>query len=277
MSFKKALKFVPGEETSDGAGVKLKRMIGTSDLNFLDPFLMLDEFKNENPDDYIAGFPSHPHRGFETVTYLIAGKMRHKDSKGNEGLLTPGSVQWMTAGKGIIHSEMPEMENGLIWGYQLWVNLPAKLKMSEPRYQDIMPDKIPVYKKDGLEIVVIAGSYEGVSGGAHTAIPIQYFDVKLSRSSKFEMDIPREMNSFVHVVSGEIFIGEDEMPAGRGVLSVLGEGDRVLVGSKDEEARFLFLAGMPIGEAVARGGPFVMNTRDEIIQAFRDYESGNFA
>ncbi|MDH5655507.1 MAG: pirin family protein [Spirochaetia bacterium] len=269
-------RFIQGEETSDGAGVKLKRMIGTSELNFLDPFLLLDEFKNENPDDYIAGFPSHPHRGFETVTYLLAGRMRHRDSNGNEGLLTPGAVQWMTAGKGIIHSEMPEMEDGLIWGYQLWVNLPSSLKMSEPKYQDIPPEEIPVFKSDGIEVVVIAGSCEGVNGAANTSIPIYYLDVKLEKNRTFQMEIPQDMNSLIHMIEGEAWIGTDRVQAKQGDLAVLDSGEFAQI-KTDAGARFLLLAARPIEEPVARGGPFVMNTREEIIQAFRDYESGNFA
>lgn len=273
---KEVLQLIEGEEAEDGAGVRLKRVIGSSELNFLDPFLLLDEFKNENPDDYIAGFPDHPHRGFETVTYLIAGKMRHRDSRGNEGLLLPGSVQWMRAGKGIIHSEMPEMENGLIWGYQLWVNLPRSHKMSEPGYQDIMPERIPVVKENGCSVKVIAGQYGDIRGPAETVISIIYFDVEMEANSSFRYDYPPSMNSFVFAVSGSFSVGDKKTTVQEGELAVIGEGDSLLVHSAGE-SRFLLLCADPINESIARGGPFVMNTREEIMQAFRDYQTGQFA
>ena len=176
---------VAGIKTTDGAGVNLRRIIGSPELNLLDPFLLLDEFKSDDKDDYIAGFPSHPHRGFETVTYLMHGAFRHRDSKGNEGHLRSGSVQWMTAGRGIIHSEMPEQEDGQVWGYQLWVNLPQKYKMTEPRYQDIPAEKIPVVEENGRMVKIIAGEYDGVEGPAESFFPISYFDVTLEANSSF--------------------------------------------------------------------------------------------
>lgn len=275
MKQKEIAGIIEGEEAHDGAGVRLKRVIGTSELNFLDPFLLLDEFKNENPEDYIAGFPDHPHRGFETVTYLIAGRMRHKDSKGNEGLLTPGSVQWMRAGRGIIHSEMPEMENGLIWGYQLWVNLPASHKMSEPGYQDIMPQRIPEVEKDGVKVRIIAGEYENVKGPAETLIDIIYLDVEISKGAEFQYSFPSEMNSFLFAVEGSPCAGESKTKVPAGSLGIVGSGETLRVSGGP--CRFLLLAAVPIRESIARGGPFVMNTREEIMQAFHDYQNGQFA
>ena len=273
---------VDAQEASEGAGVRIRRSIGTRTLDSLDPFLLLDEFKSDRPDDYMAGFPDHPHRGFETVTYMLAGAMLHQDHKGNRGNLVAGSVQWMTAGRGIIHSEMPQQKDGLMWGFQLWVNLPARDKFSEPRYQDIPPEKIQeLARPDGIRIRVIAGEAEGVRG-AVTGIATDplYLDVALPAGARFSRPIPEDKNAFVYVFDGDGSFGVSADETGRslhaGQLGVLGEGDGLQVRTGDSPVRFLLLAARPLGEPVARYGPFVMNTRAEIHQALQDLESGTF-
>lgn len=267
---------VRGQDTSDGAGVKLTRVIGTGLLSQLDPFLMLDEFRSDSADDYMAGFPDHPHRGFETVTYMLAGRMRHRDNQGNEGLLEAGSVQWMTAGRGIIHSEMPEQENGLMWGFQLWVNLPAKDKMTTPRYQDIPPQAIPeVQTSTGQKVRVIAGQYGEVSGAVQAIVtqPL-YLDVHAQAEQTWQTLVPQGHQAFIYVYQGQVTIGERHM--GRGQLAVLTDGDALTVQTGAEAARWLLIAAQPLREPVARYGPFVMNTEAEIYQAFADYRAGRF-
>jgi len=282
MAERKVTKVLTGQPTSDGAGVRLTRVIGTPALDHVDPFLLLDEFKSDRPDDYLAGFPDHPHRGFETVTYMLAGAMRHKDHVGNQGELVAGSVQWMTAGRGIIHSEMPQQKDGLMWGFQLWVNLPARDKLSEPRYQDIPPERISeVARTDGTRIRVIAGELDGVNG-AVTGIATDplYLDVALPAGARFRHSIPEEKNAFVYVFEGEGAFGVSADETGRslhaGQLGVLGEGDSLEARAADSPVRFLLLAARPLGEPVARYGPFVMNTRAEIHQAIQDLEDGTF-
>jgi redox-sensitive bicupin YhaK (pirin superfamily) len=265
-----------GMATSDGAGVNLTRVIGTRQLLELDPFLLLDEFKSENPDDYIGGFPLHPHRGFETITYLLHGNFRHQDSKGNEGYLTSGSVQWMTAGRGIIHSEMPEMADGLVWGYQLWLNLPAEHKMVEPRYQDISPEQIPSVDDEGSQVNIIAGEYRGIQGPAKTWISATYLDVVLDPGSRFQHRISGDLTVFAYIIVGDAKFGSppDLTDAVAGQLLVFGDGDAVIAASGKEGARLLLLAAQPLREPIVRGGPFVMNTREELVQAFLDYQNG---
>jgi redox-sensitive bicupin YhaK (pirin superfamily) len=267
---------VRGTAASDGAGVKLNRVIGGRDLPQLDPFLLLDEFRSDDAADYLAGFPEHPHRGFETVTYMLAGRMRHRDNQGNTGLLGPGSVQWMTAGRGIVHSEMPEQENGLMQGFQLWVNLPAKDKMTAPRYQDIEPGRIPEVESTGARVRVIAGSYRGVRGPvqAEATEPL-YLDVSLKGDQKFEAPVPEGHNAFVYVYEGSIDIGGRAVV--RGELAVLRGGDTVAASAGDAGARFILVAGRPLEEPVARYGPFVMNRPEEIQQAIRDFTEGRLA
>ena len=265
-------RLVRGMAASDGAGVKLNRVIGGPDLPQLDPFLLLDEFRSGDAADYLAGFPEHPHRGFETVTYMLAGRMRHRDNQGNTGLLGPGSVQWMTAGRGIVHSEMPEQENGLMQGFQLWVNLPAKDKMTAPRYQDIEPGRIPEVESAGARVRVIAGSYRDVSGPvqAHATAPL-YLDVFLEEG-EFQAAVPVEHNAFVYVYDGSLDIAGRAVT--RGELAVLSHGDTVAATAGDAGARFILVAGRPLKEPVARYGPFVMNRREEIEQAMRDFTDG---
>jgi len=269
-------KVVRGQRSSDGAGVRLTRVIGGRPLPDLDPFLLFDEFGSEEASDYIGGFPDHPHRGFETVTYMLAGRMRHGDNKGNTGLLGPGSVQWMTAGRGIVHSEMPEQEEGLMHGFQLWVNLPAKDKMTDPRYQDIAPERIPVVDAGGgVKVRVIAGRFGEVEGPVSAVVtdPI-YLDVALPAGAKFEMPLPAAHNAFAYVFEGGAESAGEKVA--RGELAVLGRGERFAVGADAGGARLVLVAGRPLHEPVAKYGPFVMNTADEIRQAVYDYQSGKF-
>ncbi len=264
---------IPSQPTKDGAGVSLNRALGNRALGMLDPFLMLDEFQTENPDDYIAGFPDHPHRGFETVTYMIHGAMEHKDSVGNQGRLRPGSAQWMTAGRGIVHSEMPKQERGLMWGFQLWVNLPAQRKMIPPRYQDIAPEVIPELALERGRVRVIAGSVEGKTGPV-SGIDVEplFLDVTLEKGGALTVPTPARHNSFVFVTDGAMRVGSSREEVKRGNLAVLSAGEVLRLDG--EQGRALVLAGRPLGEPVSRWGPFVMNTDDEIKQAIEDYRSG---
>jgi redox-sensitive bicupin YhaK (pirin superfamily) len=273
---RKVAGIVPGLDAQDGAGVKLKRSLGGAELQSFDPFLLLDEFRSDDAGDYIAGFPDHPHRGFETVTYMLAGRMRHRDNQGNSGLLEPGGAQWMTAGRGIVHSEMPEQEDGLMWGFQLWVNLPSGSKMTAPRYQDIQPSDIPEADlPDGGTVRVVAGKAAGVTGPvSDIAVKPLYLDVTLPSGARFEQAVPADHNAFIYVFGGDLTIGETN--AVNSDMALLTSGEHVSATAGTEGARFLLIAGEPIGEPVARYGPFVMNTRDEIMQAFQDYQSGKF-
>lgn len=267
-----------GMPASDGAGVKLNRVIGTPQLADVDPFLMLDEFRSDDAADYIAGFPDHPHRGFETVTYMLAGRMRHADNKGHTGLLEAGSVQWMTAGRGIVHSEMPEQENGLMQGFQLWVNLPAKDKMTAPRYQEIPPKDIPVAAlPGGVAVKVIAGTIGATTGpiGGIATEPV-LLDVALPAGASVSLPLPRGHNVFLYAFDGEAAVGEAATRLARGSIAVLGEGDGVLLAAPAGAARVLLAAGRPLKEPVARYGPFVMSTPDQLRQAIVDYQAGRF-
>jgi redox-sensitive bicupin YhaK (pirin superfamily) len=267
---------VAATPASDGAGVKLNRVIATPGLPDLDPFLLLDEFGSEAAADYLAGFPDHPHRGFETVTYMLAGRMRHQDNHGHSGLLVSGGVQWMTAGRGIVHSEMPEQESGLMRGFQLWVNLPARDKMTAPRYQEFAPDAIPVAQPArGVRAKVIAGSIAGVAGPVvGIAVAPLYVDLHLDPDSRLDVPVEAGHTAFVYVYEGAASVGGTMLPAQR--LGVLGDGDTVAIVAGPAGARAILVAGKPLGEPVARYGPFVMNTREEIIQAVHDFEAGRF-
>ena len=266
-----------GMAASDGAGVKLTRVIGQPALADLDPFLMLDEFGSDDPSAYIAGFPDHPHRGFETVTYMLAGRMRHRDNKGNEGLLTAGSVQWMTAGRGIVHSEMPEQEEGLMQGFQLWLNLPAKDKMTAPRYQDIPPEAIPLaHPAEGVEAKVIAGELAGVRGPVEAgATEPFYADFSLAPGAAADVALPEAHNAFVYVYEGSAEVGQPARSLARGTIAVLGPGAAVRLASA-QGARLILVAGKPLREPVAKYGPFVMNTQAELREAFADFQAGKF-
>jgi quercetin 2,3-dioxygenase len=273
-SARKIQHILKGQETSDGAGVKLKRYIGTRDLMAHDPFLMLDAFYSDDPDSYLAGFPNHPHRGFETVTYLVEGKMEHNDSRGNRGVLETGGAQFMRAGSGIIHSEMPRQENGMMWGYQLWVNLPGNLKMSEPHYQDLQKGDIPRVQTDAYEAKILSGTLDGVTGGARGFYDIDYFDIEVKNGKSADIPVSADKSAFVIVVAGAGKVAGDKVA--RGDLPILTQGDSVTI--KGEEGfRVIVVAGKPIGEPVARYGPFVMNTSQEIEQAFQDYQAGKFS
>ena len=269
----KIIKPIP---TSDGAGVKLKRSIGV-EPNYFDPFLMLDEFGSENKDDYIAGFPPHPHRGIETVTYMLAGDFEHKDSTGGQGRMTAGDVQWMKTGSGIIHSEMPAMKAGKLHGFQLWINMPAKLKMTKPEYLYIDADKMSVHKDDEKIVKVIAGNFKNAEGPIkrHNVEPI-YFDIELNKNKEFHTNLPSTHNSFVYLVEGEIKIGNKSHNSIKDSnLILLTKGDELKVKALIK-TKFLLISGKPIGEPIARGGPFVMNTKAEILEAVNDYNEGTF-
>jgi redox-sensitive bicupin YhaK (pirin superfamily) len=267
-----------GMPASDGDGVRMTRIIGTPELNMLDPFLLLDAFGSDQPQDYVGGFPSHPHRGFETVTYLLAGRMRHKDNAGNEGVIEPGGVQWMTAGRGIVHSEMPEQENGLLMGFQLWVNLPAAAKMTAPGYQEYPPAGVPLeQREDGTQVRVVAGTTSAGTTGAvkNDWVKPTYLDVTLPAGLEFEQAVGATDNTFVYVIEGELAVGDQERPLAARTLGILGPGDSVRLRAVTG-ARFLLVSAQPLNEPVARGGPFVMNTREEIAQAFDDYRHNRF-
>ncbi len=278
MEYRDVTKVLSGMPATDGAGVRMTRVIATPELDHFDPFLLLDEFRSDDPGDYIAGFPDHPHRGFETVTYMLAGAMKHGDNKGNTGLLGPGSVQWMTAGRGIIHSEMPQQEDGLMWGFQLWVNLPAEQKMVEPRYQDIPASDVPQTNIGENALVrVIAGELNGVVGPV-TGIATQpfYFDVRCEEKAEIQLPAPESHNVFVYPYQGDVSVGSEERTAvRRGNIALLGPGNSVTVTS-EKAARFILVGGKPLNEPIARYGPFVMNTAEEIREAITDFQAGRF-
>ncbi|ROS00252.1 hypothetical protein EDC56_2890 [Sinobacterium caligoides] len=270
---------IAGQATSDGDGVKLTRMIGTRELDMLDPFLMLDVFESDQALDYIGGFPSHPHRGFESVTYLLEGRMRHKDSAGNEGIIQSGGMQWITAGSGIIHSEMPEQENGMLAGFQLWVNLPRSHKMTTPKYLEFPanPDTVEQWES-GSQIRVIAGRTDLGTEAAikDTHVDLTYMDVQLQAGDEFIQQLPKTHHAFIYMIEGDVTLGERNSAIEARSLAILSqEGEQVSITAK-QNSRFLLVAGQPLNEPVARGGPFVMNTKDEITQAFADYQSNRF-
>lgn len=265
---------INGTQSSDGDGVQLSRFIASPELDILDPFLLFDVFGSDTPKDYIGGFPSHPHRGFETVTYMLAGKMRHQDSEGNSGVIKPGGVQWMRAGSGIIHSEMPEQEDGLLAGCQLWVNLPATHKMSKPSYQEYAIDDIPMeLRGDTASLKLIAGkTKQGIQGIIkHDVVAPIYWDISLSQGSQFVDVIPKNHNAFIYVIEGDLIIEESSIMSQQ--LAVLFQGEQLKVNA-NSDSRFLLIAGKPLNEPVARGGHFVMNTKQEVQQAFTDYKEG---
>jgi quercetin 2,3-dioxygenase len=265
---------VDAQPTVEGAGVRLRRALGSRALPMLDPFLLLDEIHSDNPDDYLRGFPTHPHRGFETVTYMLDGAMEHRDSMGNHGHLGPGSVQWMTAGHGIVHSEMPQQEKGRLWGFQLWVNLPAANKMIRPRYQDIAPGRVVDAMVDDAAVRLVAGEIDGRRGPVEGIVTApEMLDVNLPAKGAMSRALPATHNAFVYVIEGRAQIGGARTTVGAGQLAVLGPGDLLALRS-DSGGRMLCLAGRPLGEPVARYGPFVMNSDDELRQAVDDYRAG---
>jgi redox-sensitive bicupin YhaK (pirin superfamily) len=268
-----------GQPASDGAGVKLTRVIGQPRLPDLDPFLLLDEFGTDKAEDYIAGFPDHPHRGFETVTYMLDGRMRHKDNHGHEGVLEPGAVQWMTAGRGIVHSEMPEQREGRMRGFQLWMNLPAKDKMAPPNYQEFDGATLPVVQRPGVQVKVIAGTLDGATGPVkQPATDPTYMDIRLDAGVDFALPVPPGHSAFVYVYEGGLTVGVSREAATIHAqeLAVLGDGIEVRLQGRAPQTRAILVAGRPLREPVARYGPFVMNTREELHQAFADYQAGRF-
>lgn len=271
-------RLIVGRPTSDGAGVKLTRVLSGSLQRRLDPYLMLDAFGSDDPDDYIAGFPNHPHRGFETITYMIAGRMRHNDSAGNEGILQNGGVQWMTAGRGVVHSELPEQEEGVMEGFQLWLNLPAADKMCAPGYLDIQNEDMPeITPSKNVVVRVIAGQSHGVAGKIQrdTTRPL-YLDIHFSERGQFSQALPASANAFVYVYRGEVKAGSTAVPLqNMGIFTNTPGTDGVVI-SADGPARVLLIAGEPLNEPIAQYGPFVMNTQQELMQAVSDFQSGQF-
>lgn len=272
-------RIIQGIATSDGAGVKLTRVLSAELQQRLDPFLLLDAFGSDNPDDYIAGFPDHPHRGFETITYMLSGQMRHRDNAGNEGLLGSGGVQWMTAGRGVIHSEIPEQKNGLMEGFQLWLNLPSHKKMSEPWYQDFPTSTIPEYvTAQNVTVRVIAGNSHDVTGAVtrETTEPL-YLDIHIPTDADISVQIPASHNAFIYVYRGAAHIGKTSVTAKHmAILSNTVETDGVTL-SATEVTRLILIAGKPLKEPIVQYGPFVMNTQQEIHQALNDFNSGRLA
>jgi quercetin 2,3-dioxygenase len=263
----------------EGAGVRLKRSIGTRSLDYLDPFLLLDHFDSKDRADYEAGFPLHPHRGIETVTYLLTGAVKHRDSVGNAGEIGPGDVQWMTAGRGIMHEEMPQVRPEGVAGFQLWVNLPKKDKMIAPRYQDVSANDIPaIEREDGATVRVIAGSIEGVSGPiSGIAAEPMYLDVSVAANGSFSMPIPRGHSAFAYVFEGAGQFGADSTKVAAPRLAVLSDGGSIAIRAGERGVRFLLVSGKPLNESIARYGPFVMNTQAEIQQTLRELQQGTFA
>jgi hypothetical protein len=279
---RKVARVIQPESTSDGAGVKLKRSIATRALDYLDPFLLFDHFGSDNSEDYIAGFPMHPHRGIETVTYMLAGAVKHRDSNGNSGIIRAGDVQWMTAGGGIMHEEMPQLEGGRLDGFQLWVNLPARLKMTRPRYQEIGATDIPtVERDDGARIRIIAGMVGSVSGAVkEIAADPTYLDISVPANLSITHPIPSGHTAFAYVFAGEGIFGRSDDDDSQQVtaprLVVFDDGDRVQISASENGVRFLLISGKPLNEPIARYGPFVMNTEAEIEQALLDLRRGTF-
>ncbi|HKP60116.1 MAG TPA: pirin family protein [Polyangiales bacterium] len=280
LTTREVTQLVRGQALSDAAGVRLSRVIGTPTLEDLDPFLLLDEFRTDAGSDYVAGFPDHPHRGLETVTYMLAGSMEHRDHVGNHGLLESGSVQWMTAGRGIIHSEMPHQDSGSLWGFQLWVNLPASDKLCPPRYQDIGAREIPELALDQLSKVrVIAGECQGVVGAVRdSAVDPLYLDLILGSAADQRIELPLGHNACIYVYDGQVqVVGSSRATqVSRGKLAVLSSEGALHIRSSVLGARLLVLAGRPLREPVARYGPFVMNTREEVQRAVEELRSGRF-
>jgi redox-sensitive bicupin YhaK (pirin superfamily) len=270
---RKIINIITGMKTSDGAGVNLTRIIGSPELNMLDPFLLLDEFGSNDPNDYIAGFPPHPHRGFETITYMLNGKWQHQDSAGNEGLLGEGSVQWMTAGRGIVHSEMPIQTDGLARGFQLWLNLPKEKKMIEPAYQDIHAEQIPIVKEVFGTVKVISGDYNGAIGPGKSHSPVLILDIQLKEASEIIIPVDDGWNAFGFIYEGNVKSGKS---LSKGQLAVYNTEGNIHFKTNSTQASIYLVAGEPLNEPVARGGPFVMNTKSEILKAFEDYQNGNF-
>ena len=273
MNIRQAKQIINAIAVSEGAGVTVHRTIGTPALRNLDPFLMLDFFSSDDPDDYIAGFPNHPHRGFNTFTYMLEGHMEHQDSMGNKGDLQSGGVQWMKAASGVIHSEMPQQTKGMMKGFQLWVNLPASEKMGTPGYQEFKPEVIPVVHTDTAAVKVLIGQYGDTHGPVNDPFTdVQYLDVSLNENTTFTHELGSEFQGFVYVFEGSASMGDTQLP--QHTFAVMDEGDTLELKAGSEGARFIVVAGKPINEPIVQHGPFVMNTEQEIRQAFHDYQMG---
>jgi len=285
-TFRKVINIIDPIYVLEGAGVRLRRSIATQTLDYLDPFLLFDHFGSDNPNDYLAGFPMHPHRGIETVTYMLDGQVDHKDSMGNSGTIGKGDIQWMTSGSGILHEEMPkEPEEGIMEGFQLWVNLPAKLKMTIPRYQGILSSQIPEVEDDnGVTVRIVAGDYNGVKGAiSEIYADPEYLDVNMPAGSSFVQHIKRGYTAFAYIFEGESIFGDLELESfkkGTNIkatrMAIFGDGDLLKVYTDQNPVRFLLISGKPLNEPIARYGPFVMNTNDEIEQALRDLQNDTF-
>jgi redox-sensitive bicupin YhaK (pirin superfamily) len=274
MTYRNVQKIVRAHAVTEGAGVTVQRTIGTPALRNLDPFLMLDHFSSDDPDDYIAGFPDHPHRGFITLTYMLDGHMLHKDSMGNQGDLQSGGAQWMKAASGVIHSEMPQQTAGLMRGFQLWINLPAREKMSEPAYQEFSPAAIPEHSGDGARVKVLSGQYAEIRGpidDPHTHV--QYLDVTLDAGATFSHPLAAGLQAFVYVFEGSAMLADTPLP--QHTFAALGDGDTFRITAGEPNARFILVAGNPIGEPIEQYGPFVMNNQAEIQRAMADYQAGH--
>ncbi|MFW9854411.1 MAG: pirin family protein [Candidatus Thorarchaeota archaeon] len=277
LDVRRVLRVIPSTPTIEGAGVRLKRAFAEKTL--FDPFLLLDDFHSDNPDDYVKGFPTHPHRGIETVTYMLHGEMKHEDSLGNAGVIQPGDVQWMTAGSGIIHSEMPFRQNGLLWGFQLWCNLPAAQKMMSPRYQDILAEQIPtITLENQTEVKVISGQVNGTQGPVKDIVTDpEYLDVAIPPFAEFNHQVKKGYTVFAYVIEGSGYFDDQRSDSvKREYLVMFRDGDQVTVRTEDDGVRFLLISGKPIGEPVAWYGPIVMNTQQELNIAFEEYRRGTF-
>ncbi len=272
MALRPIQQLIRAQAVREGAGVTVHRSIGTQSLRHLDPFLMLDHFGSDNPNEYIAGFPAHPHRGFITFTYMLDGQMEHRDSMGNRGELDSGGVQWMKAASGVIHSEMPRQVDGLLRGFQLWINLPAAEKMSDPAYQEFPANKIPEVETASIKVRVLAGEYQGQAGVIKDPnTQVCYLDVRLEAQARFELAVPKEHQGFIYVFEGSATSQSQALP--QHSLAVLGQGDAVAVTAGEKGTRFILVMGKPLGEPIVQYGPFVMNTREEIGQAMADYQN----
>ncbi|UYP44057.1 hypothetical protein NEF87_000342 [Candidatus Lokiarchaeum ossiferum] len=278
MTIRKIKEITKSQQTMEGAGVRLKRAFGNTSPEKYDPFLLLDDFHSDNPNDYIKGFPSHPHRGIETITYMIHGEMKHKDSMGNGGIIKSGDVQWMTAGNGIVHSEMPCQEDGLMWGFQLWANLPSTHKMMDPRYRDIQECDMKTLETDAFFVKVICGEYQGLKGPVQDIITQpSYFDITVNPNSEFRYELNEKFTIFAYILEGEgLFSDESEEQFGKDHLILWDQGTEVKIRTKENSVRFLLISGKPINEPIAWYGPIVMNTDDELAIAFKEYREGTF-
>lgn len=276
--YRKIDQILKSKPTIEGAGVHLKRVFGYNEVPLLDPFLLLDDFHSDNPDDYIAGFPWHPHRGIETVTYMLQGMVEHGDSMGNEGIIRPGDVQWMTAGSGIIHQEMPKGHNGQMWGFQLWVNLPASNKMMEPRYREVKKEQIPeVLIDEDVKIRIISGEVRGTKGPVRDiVVDPEYLDITMESNTEFEHPVKEGYKAFAYVIGGNGYFDDSGRSTDTEHLVIFKDGDKVKITSGDRSLRFLLISGKPLGEPVAWYGPIVMNTQEELKTAFDEYQKGTF-